>query len=86
MSAKAIFLQALKFGVSGMLGVSISAIMYYGIRGSLPRHFITFWFMSARHFDLVDVAYYLLTAIIGGSVHFALSKVWVFNTKLTRLH
>jgi hypothetical protein len=83
MSARAIFIQALKFGVSGVLGVSISAVMYYGLRGSLPRHFITFWFMSVRHFDLVDGAYYLLTAIFGGSVHFALSKIWVFNRKLT---
>jgi hypothetical protein len=81
LSAKTIFLQALKFGVSGMLGVSISAVMYYGLRGSLPRHFTTFWFMSVRRFDLVEVAYYLLTSIIGGSVHFALSKVWVFDTK-----
>ncbi|MGA2784590.1 MAG: hypothetical protein ABSF09_07835 [Candidatus Bathyarchaeia archaeon] len=81
MSAKSIFIQALKFGASGMLGVSISAVVYYSLRGSLPRHFVTFWFMSIRRFDLVDGAYYLLTSIIGGSVHFALSKVWVFDTK-----
>jgi len=81
LSAKTVFVQALKFGTSGILGVSISAAMYYSLRGSLPRHFITFWLMSVRHFDLVDVGYYLLTAIIGGSAHFAISKVWVFDTK-----
>jgi hypothetical protein len=73
-----IFVQLLKFGVSGILGVCISAALYYGFRARLPQEFVTFWFMTSHRLDLVELSYYLLTTIIGGSIHFALSKAWVF--------
>jgi hypothetical protein len=71
-----IFVQLLKFGVSGILGVSISAILYYSLRGRLPLQIWNVWFISVA--NIFDLAYYLLTTIIGGTIHFALSKVWVF--------
>jgi hypothetical protein len=73
---RALLLQLLKFGISGILGVSISAILYYGLRGRLPLQVWNIWFITVG--NVFDLGYYLLTTIIGGTVHFALSKVWVF--------
>jgi hypothetical protein len=75
-SARTLFLQLLKFGVSGILGVTISAVLYYGLRGRLPQQLWSLWFITVA--NIFDLGYYLLTTIIGGSVHFALSKLWVF--------
>ena len=71
-----VFLQLLKFGVSGLLGVGISTVLYYGFKGQLPD---LFWTVLLYRFNAVDVGFYELTAIIGGFVHFMLSKLWVFE-------
>lgn len=73
---KSVLLQLLKFGVSGILGVAISTILYYGLKGRLPD---LFWTVLLYRFNAVDLGFYELTAMIGGSVHFLLSKVWVFE-------
>ncbi len=70
------FLQLLKFGVSGILGVAVSTVLFYGFRERLPENI---WVLGLYPVDVYDVGFYLLTAIIGGSVHFMLSKVWVFS-------
>jgi hypothetical protein len=75
-------LQALKFGVSGILGAAISASLYYGYRGSLPAIFVTVWIFQV---NAAELSLYMLTAIIGGSVHFTLSKVWVFIDEQVRI-
>ncbi len=72
-----IFLQLLKFGISGILGVTISAILYYDLRGRLPLQVWNIWFITVG--NIFDLGYYLLTTIIGGTAHFLLSKVWVFE-------
>ena len=77
MKISAIFLQLLKFGISGILGVSISTILYYAFRVQLPYYGWGFWIVNVT--NLYDVAFYLLTTCIGGTVHFLLSKVWVFD-------
>jgi hypothetical protein len=73
---KRVFLQLLKFGVSGGLGVSISTLLYYGLKGRLPD---LFWTVLLYRFNYVDLGFYELTAMIGGFVHFMLSKLWVFE-------
>lgn len=70
------FVQLLKFGVSGIVGVAVSTILFYGLRGRLPDLIWTFW---AYRLDVVEMGFYELTTIIGGFVHFLLSKVWVFE-------
>jgi putative flippase GtrA len=74
---KRVLLQLLKFGVSGIVGVAISTILYYDFKGQLPD---LFWTVLFYRFNAVDVGFYELTAMIGGSVHFMLSKVWVFES------
>ena len=76
MSVKSVLLQLLKFGISGLLGVAISTVLYYGLKGRLPD---LFWTVLLYRFNAVDVGFYELTAMIGGSVHFLLSKLWVFE-------
>lgn len=76
MSAKTVLLQLLKFGVSGILGVAISTGLYYGLKGRLPD---LFWTVLFYRFNAVEMGFYELTTIIGGSVHFMLSKLWVFE-------
>jgi putative flippase GtrA len=76
LSVKSVLLQLLKFGVSGILGVAISTILYYGLKGRLPD---LFWTVLLYRFNAVDLGFYELTAMIGGSVHFMLSKLWVFE-------
>ena len=76
MSAKSVLLQLLKFGVSGILGVAISTILYYGLKGRLPD---LFWTVLFYRFNAMEMGFYELTAMIGGSVHFLLSKLWVFE-------
>jgi len=78
LSAKHVLLQLLKFGVSGLVGVSVSTVLYYGLKGQLPD---LFWTVLLYRFNAVDVGFYELTTIIGGTVHFLLSKVWVFEKK-----
>jgi putative flippase GtrA len=73
---KRVLLQLLKFGVSGILGVAISTILYYDFKGQLPD---LFWTVLFYRFNAVDVGFYELTAMIGGTVHFLLSKTWVFE-------
>ena len=77
MSAKGVLVQLLKFGLSGVLGVSISTVLYYGFRTQLPYYGWGFWFVNVT--NLYDVAYYVTTTAIGGTVHFLLSKCWVFQ-------
>jgi hypothetical protein len=74
------FLQLLRFGVSGILGVAISTVLFYGFRARLPVIIIGLgpwvWFYSL---NVYDMAFYILTTIIGGTVHFMVSKTWVFQ-------
>jgi hypothetical protein len=74
--------QALKFGVSGILGAGISASLYYGYRGSLPAIFVTVWIFQV---NAAELSLYMLASIVGGSVHFALSKCWVFIDERVRV-
>jgi hypothetical protein len=74
--------QAFKFGVSGILGAAISAALYYGYKGSLPAMLVTVWIFQV---NAVELSYYMLTSILGGSVHFTLSKVWVFIDERVRV-
>lgn len=82
MTVKTTLRQALKFGVSGILGAAISATLYYGYRSSLPATFVTVWIFRV---NAVELSFYMLTSIIGGSVHFTLSKVWVFIDERVRV-
>jgi len=74
------FLQLLKFGVSGILGVAISTFLFYGFRMRLPViiWLLGFW-IYIYPLNVWEMAFYLLTTIIGGTVHFLVSKVWVFK-------
>jgi len=74
--------QALKFGVSGILGAAISASFYYGYRGSLPTIFVTVWIFQV---NAAELSLYMVTSIIGGSVHFTLSKCWIFIDERVRV-
>jgi hypothetical protein len=71
-----IFRQLLKFGVSGIIGVMISAVLYYDLRTRLPIFGWGLWFVQVT--NVYDVAYYVATTCIGGTIHFTLSKLWVF--------
>jgi hypothetical protein len=79
MNITRIFIQLFKFGVSGILGVTISATLFYGFKGQLP---IIIWFVGYWYWiyplDVLNMAFYVLTTCIGGSMHFFLSKLWVF--------
>jgi putative flippase GtrA len=75
--------QALKFGVSGILGAAISASLYYGYRSSLPAFFVTVWIF--QNVNATELSLYMLASVVGGSVHFALSKVWVFVDERVRI-
>lgn len=80
MGAGRTFLQLLKFGVSGILGVAVSTVLFYGFRERLPEIIWALGFYVWIYpLDVYDVGFYLLTTIIGGSVHFFLSKLWVFS-------
>jgi hypothetical protein len=69
-----------KFGFSGILGVAISAILFYGFKGRLPVMIwlVGYWFW-VYPLDVLNLAFYVLTTIIGGIIHFLLSKIWVFQ-------
>jgi putative flippase GtrA len=75
--------QALKFGVSGVLGAAISAALYYSYRGSLPALYVTVWIF--RSVNAAELSVYMVASVVGGSVHFALSKVWVFVDERVRI-
>jgi putative flippase GtrA len=76
MSVRRTLFQLLKFGISGVLGVAVSTLLFYGLKGALPDYAWTFW---AHTVDLVEVGFYELTTIVGGTIHFLLSKIWVFE-------
>lgn len=76
MSIKSLLVEALKFGVSGITGALISGSIYYTYHGILP---ILIKIVRGHSINLTDTSFYVLTSVIGGSVHFALSKVWVFH-------
>lgn len=71
------FIQLFKFGISGIAGVAISTVLFYGFKGRLPELFYVVWLYR---FDAPEVMFYILTSVIGGSVHFVLSKLWVFES------
>ena len=64
MTVRTTLRQASKFGVGGILGAAISATLYYGYRGSLPEMFLTVW---AHRINLIELRFYMLTSILGGS-------------------
>jgi hypothetical protein len=68
--------QYLRFGVSGILSVALSEALFYGLKGRLPDFIWTFW---SHPFDLPEMSFYVVTSIIGGTLHFLLSKAWVFE-------
>jgi putative flippase GtrA len=68
--------QYVKFGISGILGVAVSEALFYGLKGRLPDFIWTFW---SHQLDLPEMAFYVLASVIGGSIHFVLSKIWVFE-------
>lgn len=73
-------MQLLKFGLNGILGVVISTVLFYGFRARLPEiiWLVGFW-IWIYPLDIYDMSFYTLTTIIGGSVHFIISKFWVFE-------
>jgi hypothetical protein len=77
-TVQTVFVQALKFGISGILGALISGTLYYMYHGLVP---IVAMVILRHRVNLGELSYYVLTSIAGGSVHFALSKVWVFVSK-----
>jgi len=78
MTTKTVLVQALKFGVSGILGALISGSIYYTYHGALP---ILIKIVRGHPINLVETSFYVVTSIAGGTVHFVLSKVWVFVKK-----
>ncbi len=70
------FLQLLKFGFSGIVGVLVSTLLFFAFKSKLPDSFLHVWIYR---FDALEVAFYLVTSAIGGTVHFILSKYWVFD-------
>jgi hypothetical protein len=82
LTVRIILRQAFKFGVSGILGAAISACLYYGYRDNLPQLHIIVW---TFRLNVVDLGYYMLASIVGGSIHFTLSKVWVFIDERVRI-
>jgi hypothetical protein len=82
LTVRATLRQALKFGVSGILGAAISASLYYGYKASLPAIFVTVWIFQV---NAAELSLYMLASIVGGSVHFALSKCWVFIDERVRV-
>jgi putative flippase GtrA len=70
--------QLLKFGISGILGVVISTVLFYGLKGRLPD---LFWTILVYRLDMLEICWYVVTSCIGGTVHFILSKVWVFEIR-----
>ncbi|MGA2625654.1 MAG: hypothetical protein ABSF63_01150 [Candidatus Bathyarchaeia archaeon] len=92
MSIKSLLVEALKFGASGITGALISGSIYYTY---LSRYGYGYLILSTHMYhgilpvlirvvrghsiNVIDTSFYVLTSIIGGSVHFALSKVWVFH-------
>ncbi len=78
MTVQTVFVQALKFGMSGILGALISGTLYYMYHGLVP---IAAMVILRHRINLGELSYYVLTSIIGGSAHFALSKVWFFASK-----
>ncbi len=78
MTVKSVFIQALKFGVSGILGALISGSIYYTYHGALP---ILIKVVRGHPINLAETSFYVATSIAGGTVHFTLSKVWVFVKK-----
>lgn len=77
-SVQTVFVQAVKFGMSGILGALISGTLYYMYHGLVP---IAMMVILRHRVNVGELSYYVLTSIAGGSVHFALSKVWVFVSK-----
>lgn len=79
MSSKSFLLELLKFGLAGIAGNGVSAILYYGWRGRLPTTFLIFLIYHWKYtVNIVEVTYYMITSIAGGFVHFLLSKFYVF--------
>lgn len=65
-----------RFGVSGILSVAISEALFYGLKGRLPDFIWSFW---RYPLDITEMSFYVVTSVIGGSLHFFLSKMWVFE-------
>jgi len=79
MSSKSILLELLKFGLAGIAGNCVSAILYYGLRSRLPTTFLIFLIYHWKYtINVVEVTYYMITSVAGGFVHFLLSKFYVF--------
>lgn len=77
MSVKSIVWEAIKFGISGIVGALVSGSIYYMYHGALP---IIIHIIHGHSINFVDVSFYMITSVIGGAVHFTLSKIWVFGT------
>jgi len=78
MSAKSVLIEALKFGISGIFGALISGSIYYTYHGAIP---ILIRIVSGHRINLTETSFYIATSVAGGTVHFTLSKVWVFVNK-----
>jgi len=81
LSIKSILYQAIKFGISGIVGALASGSIYYMYHGALP---IIIRVIHGHPIDFVDVSFYVMTSMIGGGVHFTLSKTWVFSMDRNR--
>ena len=76
LSIRSTFFQAIKFGVSGIVGALVSGSIYYMYHGELP---LIIRVIHGRPINFMDVSFYVMTSVIGGAVHFTLSKLWVFG-------
>ncbi len=70
------FVQLLKFGISGVAGIWVSAVLFYAAQNRLP---VLVWTLWAYQFDAANVGFYVFASVVGGTIHFILSKVWVFD-------
>jgi putative flippase GtrA len=80
MTAKSVCIEALKFGISGIFGALISGSIYYTYHGAIP---ILIRIVSGHPINIAETSFYIATSVAGGTVHFTLSKVWVFVKKNT---
>jgi putative flippase GtrA len=78
MTVKSVFIEALKFGISGIFGALISGSIYYTYHGAIP---LLIRVVRGHPINLAETSFYIATSIAGGTVHFTLSKVWVFVKK-----
>lgn len=81
LSVTKVLVQLLKFGVSGVIAVSISSFLYYTFKGELPPYLIILPYLIGT-INAPEVGYYYVTSAIGGTIHFFMTKIWVIKPEV----